>query len=178
MTEEIKTNEGIEKETKDQFIRRITSGGITEKDIPDSARENWTRSVLGMTPFSHSMSIMDGKIHVVFSEPSPEFRNIYRLLSGRIPNDMFMTLTGLSILLYLREINGEFNLSFEPPRDLLKLAPAMQGTPEAIADMVNFHYSDWCAKIPSAIARMLPTLWAMYSSMVAWFTENDMPDSF
>ena len=157
------------------FIQRILQGNIKDEDIPNSIRENWMRSVFSAAPFAYTADIFDGKAHVTFSEPDIRFRNVYRAATAELPSSMYVTLTSLSILLHLREISGELSMKFEPPEALLKMDMSNSIT---IGEAINAEYSKLSEKLPSAIMRMLPSLWSVYSFLIGYFTEKGMPTSF
>lgn len=157
------------------FIQRVLQGDIKDEDIPDAIRESWMRSVFSTAPFAYTADIFDGKAHVTFSEPDIRFRNVYRAATAALPASMYVALTSLSVLLHLREISGEFSLKIEPPEALLKMD---MSDPVLIADAINAEYGKLSEKLPSAIMRMLPSLWSVYSFLIGYFTEKGMPTSF
>ena len=154
------------------FKDRLRDGELTYDDIPDSIKFDWVRSILGGTPFSYKVQVLDGKISFVFCDLSAEGMNQYRKLAERLGRDID-TQTKLGIVIFLDSIVGELNIEFEKNK-----FPMIVQEGYSDREMVEEMYDNMCAKLPTGLVRMLPAAWAMYSTLIAFLTSNALPDSF
>lgn len=154
------------------FKDRLRDGELTYDDIPENVKEDWTRSILGGTPFSYKVPVLDGKVNFVFCDLSSEEMNRYRKFSERLGRDID-TQTKLGIVIFLNSITGEVNIEFEKNKfpEVVQIDLDERGQVEEM-------YSNLCAKIPAGLVRMLPAAWTMYSSLIGFLTSNALPDSF
>ena len=169
------TKEGAVKEplppTK-SFKDRLRDGELTYDDIPDSVKADWVRSILGGTPFSYKVQILGGKINFVFCDLSSESMNKYRRFSESLGRDIDSQ-TKLGIVIFLNSIEGDINIELDKNK-FPEVVPINMDERAIIEEM----YSSLCEKLPAGLVRMLPSAWAMYSTLVAFLTTNALPDSF
>ena len=154
------------------FKDRLRDGELTYEDIPENVKEDWVRSILGGTPFSYKVPVLDGKVNFVFCDLSSEEMNNYRKFSESLGRDID-TQTKLGIVIFLNSITGEVNIEFEKNKfpEVIQVDLDERGQVEEM-------YSKLCAKIPTGLVRMLPAAWTMYSSLIGFLTNNALPDSF
>lgn len=154
------------------FKDRLRDGELTYEDIPENVKEDWIRSILGGTPFSYKVPVLDGKVNFVFCDLSSEEMNNYRKFSERLGRDID-TQTKLGIVIFLNSITGEVNIEFEKNKfpEVIQIDLDERGQVEEM-------YSNLCSKIPAGLVRMLPAAWTMYSSLIGFLTSNALPDSF
>lgn len=155
------------------FMDKIRGGGLTQEDIPEGVRQEWVRSILGGSPFAYSVPILGGKVSFVFGELDKEGAAIHRSLAKSLGSADLDRQTKLCIILFLKEISGEVNVKFEKSRIL--------GDPNAsmfTEGKVDKAYDELCDKMPVGLTRLLVGAWSIYSTLVAFLTENAFPDSF